>query len=156
MGHLSRSPLPLYFPWRKDLRSRNEKAHNWVWLPHLKHLYLCLCNSRWQKDHFLLKYTPCLQEAVLCLRQVIYTSTAHSRYRRVLQCRKGTPADPTPLSTSAGMRCSFDVNAENVFDHCQPSGCLENIFHWCDCLLSISVCLQPKAYVGIHTDAPSL
>lgn len=34
-------PFPLYFPWRKGLRSWNEKACNWVRLPHLNHFYLC-------------------------------------------------------------------------------------------------------------------
>lgn len=51
---------------------------------------------------------------------------------------------------------AFDVNAENVFHQCKPSSCLENVFHWFDCLLSNSVSWQPKRYVGIHTDAASL
>lgn len=109
VGHFSWAPLQGDLLWKKGLRSLHEKACNWDWLPHLKHLFWCLCNRHCQMISFL-KYPPCPQEAVVRLslkRLFIYTSAAISMCRRVVQCRKGTHADPVSVSMSTGMRCSL-------------------------------------------------
>lgn len=87
------------------MRSLNEKVCNWDWLPHLKYLCFCLCNSHCQNGIFLLMDPPCPQEAVVCLRLkslFIYTSTAISRCRRAMRCRKGAHAGPMALPRTTG------------------------------------------------------